>query len=258
MSNALEKIQRGYDTSSRPLYATRQSFQRYDRINEHLGGVLVIIQGSFNKGTVASAGTHDLAGAMDFRTWNLTNDLLYSGVRFGRDLGGADYIRTTAEGFDPHWHGVTIGDAPMSPETAQQVRDYYAGLNALASRRADTFSYRPANIQPYKYIEDDMFTDDDSARLKRIESRLDLFADSEKNRDQEERQRDKDRFTQIISALGGTVDSLAKIESRSQDPATKADIKKAKERILTYLKNHPDVNGVDNPSDDAMAAENLG
>ena len=250
----LDRIQRGVDSSGRPLLATRQTWQRYDRINEVLGGKLVVIQGSFNSGVTASGGTHDLAGALDFRTWNLTAAERFLGIKTGRVLGGADWYRTPAEGFDFHWHGVTIGDAPMTRETAFQVVEYRAGRNGLADRGPDDFPFRPKIIRPYRYIEDDMFNKDDSNRLKRVERLL----EAQRTRDQREREQDKERFQRLVKAQGRIADRLTVLIGRTSDDATRRDLKALQAEILTALKNDPDVTGVDNPSDDALGTPGAG
>jgi hypothetical protein len=255
---ALEKIQRGLDTSGRPLFATRQMFQHFDRVNDHLGGKLVIVQGSFNRGTTASAGTHDLAGCIDIRTWNLTTDERHKAQRAGRDpdiVGGAAWwYRTPAMGFDFHVHILLLGDAPMTPQTAFQVAEYRAGRNGLASRGRDDF-WRPTVVRNYHYIEDDMFTQNDSDRLKRIEDGLNSFRTNEKKRDNNEAARDKARFEKVVTALGRQADLLTTLINQSKDDATTQQLKNAKAEILTTLKANPMVTGVDNPSDDAMATE---
>lgn len=247
MSDRMEVITRGRDSSGRVVKATRQSFQRHDRINDVLDGKLVIIQGAFNAGVSASANTHDLAGAFDWRTWNLTAHEQFVGVKYGRSIGGADYLRH-APAFVPHWHGITIGDAPMHRATSQQVTDYRNGLNALANRGPDDFPWRPKIIKPYQYLEDDMFEQRDRERLVRIDKAL----HAEKSRDERERDRDRKRFKRMITLLGETVDDLGLLIDEAKDDATRRQLRRAREAILVRLKEDPDVTGVDNPSDDEM------
>lgn len=251
---ALDKIQRGWDSSGRPVYGTRQNFEFYDRVNDKIGGNLVIVQGSWSN-AAASAGTHLLAMCMDYRTWNLTTAQRNLAIRYGRDLMGTMYYRSSADGFDPHIHNNLIGDAPATWAAQQQVEQYKRGLDGLARQRRDRDSYRPARITNYKYLgADDMFTDKDRELLKRIHSGLSTFRKNEVERDQ----RDKKKFARIITALGGAVDELAKIEAQMDDVATKRVVRKQRERLLLALKDDPDVDGVDNPSDDFLAEENFG
>lgn len=247
MAGAMDVITRGRDSSNRVVKGTRQCFQRHDRMNKSVGGKLVIVQGAFNVGVSASAGTHDRAGAFDWRTWNLTKDEQFTFIKTGRLLGGADWLRY-APAFDPHAHGITIGDVPMHPATAEQVADYRAGRNGLSNNGPDDFPFRPAVIKPYQFLEDDMFEEQDRERLIRIEKAM----EAEKSRDQKERERDKARFTRSITALGELADDLGLLINRTTDAATKQELRRTKEKILLVLKDDPDVTGVDNPSDDEM------
>lgn len=258
--SALEKIQRGYDSSGRALFATKQMFQHFDRVNEAVGGVLVIVQGSFNKGTVDSAGTHDLAGCIDCRTWNLTVAQRQHAQRAGRDpdiVGGAAWwYRTPVQGFDYHLHVLLLGDAPMTPQTQFQASEYRAGRNGLANRRADDF-WRPAIIRDYRYIKDPDMTPEQAATLKRIEQKLDDFRQAEAKRDKNTFERDKQRFTRLVTEMGKNADLLGRIAASAKDSETKTLAQRRQAEILKYLKEDPDVTGVDNPSDDAMAERNL-
>jgi hypothetical protein len=264
-SAALEVITRGYDSSGRVLAGTRQYWQHFDRVNDAVGGMLVPVQGAFRAryggGAADSADTHDEAGCGDVRVWNLTGDQLYTACRAGRDpqlVGGAAWFpRTTAQGFDPHIHWLLLGDSPMSTGTAWQASEYGAGRNGLASRGRDDF-WRPPVITDYVYLEDDM-TPDEHAELFRIGRALDdLKADEkqhakgERDRDAAERDRDKNRFTRLVTALGQSVDQLGILINSTDDAATKDELRKLKRQLMRQLKDDPDVTGVDNPSDDAM------
>lgn len=244
---ALDKIQRGTDSSGRPVFATRQHFQFYDRVNEHLGGKLVIVQGGWSFAD-ASAGTHSLAMCMDFRSWNLTADEIVSGLHFGRDLGGTFWPRTTGDGFDPHIHNNLLGDSPASAAAQAQITQYKAGLNGLANHARDRYPYRPAVIRDYQYIEDDMFTDADRAMLKAVKD----GQDSAKTRDQSERDRDKARFSRIVTKMGQQADLLTTLINSTSDDATKKQLQTAKRDILQALADDPDVTGVDNPAPDHL------
>lgn len=262
---ALDKIQRGFDTSGRPVYGTRQNFQFYDRVNARVGGQLVIVQGSWSNAN-ASAGTHLLAMCMDYRTWNLTTAQRLAACRYGRDLMGTMYYRSPLDGFDPHIHNNLIGDAPAHWMALDQVEQYKAGLNGLDNRAVDRDPYRPRVIGNYKYLdpEDDMNADQERLLketrdlAQRTLTRVNVFAENEKQRWANERERDKRAKSDMFSLLGGQADTLARIESKVEDRATKQLVRKQRERIMKYLKDNPDVEGVDNPSDDAMAEENFG
>lgn len=254
MNHALDVIVRGLDSSGRSVKGTRQCFQFYDRINsEATEGQLVIVQGGWSNAG-ASAGTHRLAMCMDFRVWNLTTDLRNRAVRRGRDLMGTMWYRTSADGFDPHLHNNLIGDAPADFGAIAQVAQYREGRNGLANHNWDRDSYRPARIHNYVYVEDDMFDKEDRDRLVRIEKALEL----ERSRDINEKERDKKRFSKLVTLLGGQADELTTVINHTTDAATKTQLKKLQERILIHLKEDPDVDGVDNPSDDALGEQNMG
>lgn len=254
MSNALEVIGRGVDSSGRPVRGTRQCFQFYDRVNkEAANGLLVIVQGSFSFAE-ASAGTHSKAMCTDYRTWNLTEAIRNSVVRRGRDLMGTMWYRSPADGFDPHIHNNLIGDEPAAALALSQVQQYRQGLNGLANRQRDRNPYRPNRIRDYIYLEDDMFEAEDRQRLIRVEKAL----EAEKTRDQREAERDKERFRRIITRQGRIVDDLTVLINRTSDDATKTQLKAMQEKILLDLKEDPDVTQEDNPSDDGLAERNMG
>lgn len=99
---------------------------------------LVIVQGGYNPGGVgASAGTHD-RDALDIRVRDLTPAQRSLGVLVLRQVGFAAFLRTKAQGFEEdHIHAVPIG-GDLSPSAAEQVEDYKAGRNGLASNGKDT------------------------------------------------------------------------------------------------------------------------
>lgn len=247
----LDVIQRGYDSSGRPVKATRQAFQHFDRVNEAVKGKLVIVQGAFmTNGASASAGTHDKAGCMDIRTWNLTSFEKRTAVHEARRLMAAAWLRTPSQGFDEHIHWVLIGDSPMANLAASQIDMYKQGYNGLGwYAYRDSDSYRPQRITNYVYQEDDdMFSDKDSARLERIEKELTAFKNAEWKRDKNARIQDKERFSKLVSNLGMAVDVLNSIEAQIEDSATKQHVQHAKRRIIDVLREDEDVDGVDNPA----------
>lgn len=252
--SALDVITRGVDSSGRVIKQTRQAFQFYDRVNEHIGGMLVIVQGGWSFAD-ASANTHGQGMCTDFRRWNLSDAQTHDAVFYGRDLMGTMWERTEADGFDPHIHNNLIGDRPATSAALAQIPMYKAGLNGLANRAPDRVPYRPNKIHDYIYLpEDDMFEDADRQLLKQIDKKL----DAEKTRDQAERERDKARFSRLIAVMGNQADDIGKLIDTTTDAATKQQLKRMKEKILKQLKDDPDVDGVDNPSDDAMGRMNMG
>lgn len=99
-----------------------------------------VVQGSYNRGGVTqSAGTHDGGGAVDLSTygWGDLRDKKWI-VKQGRLAGFAAYLRPTLPGeWSEHVHAIAIGDGEMSSGAREQVRDYYAGRNALANNAPD-------------------------------------------------------------------------------------------------------------------------
>ena len=257
MSNALKVITRGVDSSGRTIKGTRQFFQFYDRVNEEAAkGQLVIVQGGFMgaSGADASAGTHRLAMCADFRTWNLTTRTRLGVERYGRNLMGTMWYRSSAQGFDPHLHNNLIGDRPADYSAIAQVASYRDGRNGLANNALDPNPYRPPRIHDYIYLEDDMFEQEDREVLRRVERLL----EGERTRDKKDAERDRARFERMVTALGNQADQLTLLINRTEDDVTKIELKKVKENILLALKNDPDVTEKDNPSDDALAEENMG
>lgn len=284
MTGPLDVLTRGVDSSGRPLHATRQQWQHFDRVNAECGGILVIVQGAFRArdggGASASAGTHDQAGCIDIRTWNLSADLRTRMLRAARDPaivgGAAAWYRTPAQGFDEHSHWLLGGDSPMHPDAAQQWRDYLAGRNGLASGAPDDF-WRPDPIHPYTYTylsgsEEDPMADY-AAQLDRIAADAqqtregiatlrDLtqrVAEADRQRDAAEAARFGEfrrtlakRDAAMVDQLGRILASLpADVPSLDQ---TRKLVREQRRIVLRQLRDNPDTEPQDDPSDDALAA----
>ena len=91
------------------------------------GDTLHVWQGSYSDGD-KSGGTHSGGGAVDASPTRGTWDGLVAAMR---QVGFAAWHRTTAQGYDPHVHAIAVGCVDLSPEAAQQVAWYRAGLNGL-------------------------------------------------------------------------------------------------------------------------------
>ena len=237
------------------FHLTRQHWQRFDRINAHpeIRGMLVVVQGG-RSFAAASGTTHRLLGVADYRRWNLTDSQASVVVRQGRDLSGTCWERFTWQGFDPHFHDCTLGDdipEVMDGLAIQQCATYKAGGDGVSGTSGDSNPYRPSPIHNYVFLEDDMDADE-RKELFRIGDVLDKFRAGEYTRDQREAEKDKARFTAIIKEMGEQADQLTVLINKTDDAATQQELRKVKERILRYLKDHPDVTGVDNPDDDQM------
>lgn len=97
------------------------------------GHLFTVTQGSYQSSVEASAGTHDLGGAVDLR-W--TGD--DSDIRALRRAGFAAWHRDPSQGDWPdHIHAVLIGHPNLAPSASRQVDAYYAGRNGLANSAAD-------------------------------------------------------------------------------------------------------------------------
>jgi len=234
---------------------TRQHWQRIDRINADpiIGGRLVVVQGG-RSGAPDSGSTHRLLGVADYRRWNLNNQQAHRVMIVGRNLMGTCHERTTWQGFDPHFHDCTIGDdipGLMDSVAIQQVATYKAGGDGVSGTSGDWQPYRPSPIHDYVYLEEDMDAAE-RAELFRIGDRLDAFVAGELKRDQAEFDRDKRRFTEMVTQQGQMVDLITTLINTTADDATKKELRAAKERIMTWLKENKSVTGVDNPDDNQM------
>lgn len=239
------------------FWATRQHWQRFDRINAHpkINGMLVMVQGGRSFAT-QSGTTHRLLGVCDYRRWNLSNDQAWWVTRLGRDYMGTCHERTAWQGFDPHFHDCTIGDdipGVMDPVAIQQVATYKAGGDGVAGTSGDWQPYRPSPIRNYVYLEDDVTPEEHNmiettlAKVKNIEDKLFQFAGAEFERDEAEAERDKRRFEEMTATLAATADQLGVAINKISDRATKTQLTNAKNDILLALAANPAVVGKHNP-----------
>lgn len=115
-----------------------------------LGYQLHVIQGSYNSGVSASAGTHDGGGALD--VWGKGGSHVYAEVSALRKVGFAAWGRTPAQGdWGYHIHCIAVGDAELSRGAKNQVTAYKNGRNGLASNGKDTFTRSYVNNTWEKY-----------------------------------------------------------------------------------------------------------
>lgn len=94
-------------------------------------------QGSYSTSVGASAGTHSGPGAIDLAAEQLTPAQRDELVAAMRQVGWAAWLRTPAQGFSYHVHGIAVGCDGLPPAAAAQVADYFAGRNGLVSRAPD-------------------------------------------------------------------------------------------------------------------------
>lgn len=141
-------IQRGVDSSGRPMYATAYMWAWWDGVCERLGFAPVVTQAAFMSrvpggGADASAGVHNEGGCFDLRTWNLTTDQKAQVVRECRRSGAAAYLRDEQHGgMTEHIHLCLGTDRPLASGAAWQWSEYQAGRDGLASRGPD-YHWRP-------------------------------------------------------------------------------------------------------------------
>lgn len=115
-----------------------------------LGYQLNVIQGSYNSGVGASAGTHDGGGALD--VWGKGGSHVSTEVAALRKVGFAAWGRTPSQGnWGYHIHAIAIGDAELSRGARNQVTSYKNGRNGLASNGKDTFTRAYVNNTWEKY-----------------------------------------------------------------------------------------------------------
>jgi hypothetical protein len=91
-------------------------------------------QGSYNPGVGASGGTHDGGGAVD-----IFDSRLDDVQHVMRVVGFADWHRTLLPGvWNPHCHGIALGDKEASDTAKAQWPDYRNYLDGLAGHNPDT------------------------------------------------------------------------------------------------------------------------
>lgn len=112
-----------------------------------------LMQGSYNTGVSASAGTHDGGGAVDISIISHSAGERNSIQLAMRQVGFAAWIRNPSQGSWPwHLHAIAAGDKDLSSGAAYQVRAYRAGLNGLAGAGRDTGprGYQNVTWESYK------------------------------------------------------------------------------------------------------------
>jgi len=202
-------------------------------------------------GADASAGTHDLSGCLDVRTWNLTEEQRHQAMRKARQIGWAAWYRTEAQGFDPHMHWLLLAERPMHPDAANQEAQYLAGLNGLASRGPDDF-WRPDPIRRFDYaayLEEDMgLTEAQAKKLNEIHRLVTRAVPASRKRDLEMAAALREARAEI-EALGDVVASGSDVKTVTA--AVREQAKKSRdklERIAERLESGEDEDRDDEPS----------
>lgn len=131
---------------------------------------IVVIQGSYNQGVEASAGTHDYDAVLDVQVvgleWAEAQD-------FFRAFGWAAWWRQPPK-FTHHIHMISLGyPGRVGEYVPGQVRDYYDFKSGLAGHLPD-FTWHPADIDSTifdydAWLEATMpLNDADAARIRAI------------------------------------------------------------------------------------------
>lgn len=259
--DVFQVVQRGYDTSGRSLKNTILKWSVFDKINSRMGGVLVVVQGAFmgSAGADASAGTHELAGCNDVRRWNLTTALAGRVIEIANEVGEIWWERTSAQGFDPHFHNLLANDRPLHPDAAAQVVYFNRGENGLASHGRDTHA-RPSRPLPlFTLQEDDMFEDADRKKLESVDAKLDALRLRFNEATANERERDKARFKTLQEAMASQVDQQVEILNRLREDESptgrevKRLLRQSQAQLLKRLREAEETTDTPNdPSDEAV------
>lgn len=144
--SALDRVTlRGYkfnrQTRAAILWAERQA-----------GFEFSIAQGSFNRGGVsASAGTHD-GSSVDFGMAGVSNARRLAALKALKQAGFAAWMRTSADGFEPHIHAIPFGqDKDVSWAAKEQLDSFDQGYNGLANNAKDRTPWRPKTKRKFSF-----------------------------------------------------------------------------------------------------------
>ncbi|RRO20633.1 peptidoglycan-binding protein [Saccharopolyspora rhizosphaerae] len=135
-------VQRVIDVGDRTTYSGKPVNQRTaDMLAEADGALswrITVTQGSYQGCSDASACTHAGGGAIDISVKDLSTEQRWKTVEALREVGFAAWLRTPEQADWPyHVHAVAVGDTDTHREAADQVADYHAGKNGLASHAPD-------------------------------------------------------------------------------------------------------------------------
>jgi peptidoglycan hydrolase-like protein with peptidoglycan-binding domain len=129
---------------TRVTYGGKRVNQRTKVILERAAAIFgqgfTLIQGSYNKGVSASAGTHDGGGVVDISVSGWSRSKMDNAVQALRKAGMAAWLRTPSDGFSYHIHGVAIGDREMSSAAKSQIQQWREDRNGLANRAKDPYA----------------------------------------------------------------------------------------------------------------------
>ena len=256
----------GTDTSGRALLFTVAMWQTWQQVLADprirpFAARVVLVQGSFmgqaGGGASASAGYHNLGGAGDVRTWNLTRAELDTLVIVARQHGIALWRRDHLHGgMDPHAHWAAGWDHPIAAGIAFQWAEYRAGRDGLASRGPD-YERRPTPLvlTPPPVPEDYMATSDAEKKLDKIlanQAELERLVRQGKSaawqRDKKAAEKAKQVAERQIAVLGSLVDMLTELDDEVDGVKLNRRVRQIKQTVLDHLAADPDVDGADNPA----------
>lgn len=253
----------GTDTSGRPLLFTVAMWQAWQQVLADprvrpFAARVVLVQGSFmgqaGGGASASAGYHDLGGAGDVRTWNLTRAELDTLVIVAREHGIALWRRDQQHGgMDPHAHWAAGWDHPIAAGIAFQWDEYRADRDGLASRGPD-YEWRPSPLvlTPPPAPEDYMATSDAEKKLDKIlagQAELERLVRQGKSAAWQRDKKAAEVASRQISMLGAVADMLTELDGEVDGVKLNRRVKQIKQTVLDHLADDPDVDGADNPAD---------
>ena len=118
---------------SREMAAWLPVFVRYLKAKHKI--TLITIKVADTSATAASAATHVGGHALDTRTWSLTVAQQRTVVAEGTRYGLPNCLRTRAQGFDPHNHGML--DIGARTKCSYQIDALRRGRDGLARNGAD-------------------------------------------------------------------------------------------------------------------------
>lgn len=97
-----------------------------------------VVQGSYNSGVGASAGTHDGGGALDLSVYGWDDKFIEYVVREGRRTGFAAWWRKyLPRVWNAHIHAIALNDPEASSGAKAQMVDYRNRKDGLAGHGAD-------------------------------------------------------------------------------------------------------------------------
>lgn len=203
-------MQRGTDSSGRPIKASAEFWAVWDQCCDELGFTPTIVQGGWQAGggASASATTHE-GDAFDLRLWDRTAAERNRMIHVFRDHACAYWERYESQNFDLHAHMVPGPWASPSPGALNQWQQYLNGTDGLYYAGPD-YHYRPSPLVTTP-PEDPMA--DYATQLDRIERKIDAS---------------REREVQIRKRVISIDKGLERLEQAVKDDATKEQVRRVR------------------------------